>query len=487
MTAQRAPTPPAVRPCFGRMGQAAIGVAAALATLITPLPTVYAQDEGGAGPQLSLIRDTEIEAILHQDADPVFIAAGIDPKAVHIYIVGDNDLNAFVAGGQNLFLNTGLIERTKTPNELIGIMAHETGHMAGGHLVRSDQGEKQALATYLLTMGLGVLAAVGGAPDAAAGLLYSSGYFAALTGAGFTRIQEASADQAAVTYLEKSGQSAKGLVEFFDNFRYEEVFDNARRYKFFQDHPLTSERIEALQTRAEEQAHYNVVDTPEALARHAIMVAKLKAFMNLPQQTFLDYPESDTSFPAQYARAIAYYRDLQTDKALKLTDQLIVEHPDDPYLYELKGQTLFEIGRAAEAEPAHAKSVELNPNAPLLHMNLGQTLLGEENPAKLDEAIAQIRRSLDMEPDNPFGWLLLSQAYDQKNQPGMARLAAAEENFNLGQAAAARAFGMRARSLLPKDSPEWRRATDIVLVSNPTPADLCALAREGSMPEPLSR
>lgn len=465
----------------------AIGLAAVAATLLAPIGCAFAQDGGGGDAPLSLIRDTEIEAILHEDADPIFTAAGIDPKSVHIYIVGDNDLNAFVAGGQNLFLNTGLIERTTTPNELIGVMAHETGHMAGGHLVRSDQGEKQALATYLLTMGLGVLAAVGGAPDAAAGLLYSSGYFAALTGAGFTRIQEASADQAAVTYLERSGQSAKGLVQFFDNFRYEEVFDNARRYKFFQDHPLTSERIEALQTRAQEQPHYNVVDSPQALAKHAIMVAKLKAFMNLPQQTFLDYPETDASFPAQYARAIAYYRDLQTEKALKLTDALIAQRPDDPFLYELKGQTLFEIGRAAEAEPAHRKSVELDPDAPLLRMNLGQTLLGEEDPAKLDDAIAEIRRSLDVEPDNPFGWRLLSEAYDQKNQPGMARLAAAEENFNLGQDAAARNFGMRARALLPKDSPEWRRATDIVLVSNPTPEDLRMLAQEGGAPEQLSR
>src|SRR5581483_9872417 len=154
------------------------------------------------------------------------------------------------------------------------------------------------------------------------------------------------------------------LVDFFDNFRYEEVFSDARRYKFFQDHPITSDRIEALRVRSAQQAHYGVVDTPEALAQHQVMVAKLKAFMNLPAQTLFDYPESDTSFPARYARAIAYYRDLQTDKALKLIDALIAEQPDNPYLYELKGQALFESGRAAEAEPAHLRSVQLKPDAP---------------------------------------------------------------------------------------------------------------------------
>ena len=457
-----------------RLGAAA-SVAALVGALAAPVAPAFAQD----GP-LSLIRDTEIEAILHQDADPVFVAAGLDPKVVQLHIVGDKDLNAFVAGGQNMFINTGLIVRARNPNELIGVMAHETGHMAGGHLANSDIAGKQALATFLLTMGLAVAAAAGGAPDAAGALMYSSDYFATLTILGYTREQEARADQAAITYLEKAGESPKGLVDFFDNFRYEEVFSGAKRYPFFQSHPISSERIEALRVRAQQQPHYNVVDSPEALAQHAIMVAKLKAFTNLPQQTFIDYPESDTSYPARYARAIAYYRDLQTDKAVKLTDALLAEQPNNPYLWELKGQTLFESGRAKLAEPAHRRSVELKPEAPLLHMNLGQTLLAEDDPKKLDEAIGEIRKSLFVEDDNPYGWLLLSQAYDRKGEPGMARLAAAEEEFSLGQAAEARGFAMRARMQLPKNSPEWRRATDIVLVSKPSKADLQQLAREGS-------
>ena len=455
---------------------AVVGGAAMVATLLAPVSQAAAQD----GP-ISLIRDTEVEAILHKDADPIFRAAGIDPKAVTIYIVGDQDLNAFVSGGQNLFVFTGLIAKTKTPNQLTGVIAHETGHMAGGHLVRGAEGEKQALATYLLTMGLGVLAAAAGSPDAAAGLLYSSGYFAALTGAGFTRVQEASADQAAITYLEKAGMSGKGIVDFFDNFRYEEVFENARRYKFFQDHPITSERIAALQVRAAQQPHYGVVDTPEAQAEHEVMVAKLKAFENLPAQTLFDYPETDTSFPARYARAIAYYRDLQTDRALKLTDALIADQPNNPYLWELKGQTLFESGRPAEAEPAHRRSVELMPEAPLLRMNLAQTLLAEENPQKLDDAIAELHHAANVESDNAAVWMLMAQAYDRKGLPGMARLASAEQEFALGQLADAKIFAMRARHQLPKNSPEWRRATDIVLVSKPSKEDLQALAQEGSV------
>ena len=459
-----------------------VGVVALAAGALAPISTAYAQDA-----PLTLVRDTEIEAILHEDADPILRAAGLDPKVVAIHLVGDKELQAFVAGGQHLFVYSGLIVRTKNPNELRGVLAHEIGHMAGGHLVRQADGERQALATYLLTMGLGLIAAVAGSPDTAAGLLYSSGYFAALTAAGFTRTQEASADQAAVTYLERAGISSRGLVDFFDNFRYEEVFSEAKRYRFFIDHPLTSDRIEGLRVRASQQPHFDLVDTPQAMAKHKIMVAKLMAFMNLPQQTYNDFPESDVSFPARYARAIAYYRDLQTEKALRLTEVLIAEQPDNPYLWELKGQTLFEIGRPREAEPAHRHAVELNPDAPLLRMNLGQSLLTEDNPQKLDEAITQIHRSLNAEPENPYGWLLLSQAYDRQGQAGMARLAAAEQNFALGQANEAKVFAMRARSLLAKNSPEWRRATDIVLVSNPNSNDLKALAKEGSVDAPVKK
>ena len=453
---------------------AAASAAALSGALLAPIDTAFAQD----GP-VSLIRDTEVEATLHADSDPIFTAAGLDAKGVKIYIVQDNDLNAFSAGGQNVFINTGLIVKTHDPNELEGVVAHETGHIAGGHLVRTD-GEKQALATYLLTIGLGVLAAAAGAPDVAGGLLYSSGYFAAITAAGYSRTQESSADQAAVTYLERSGQSAKGLVDFFDYYRYEEVFSDAKRFRYFIDHPLSEDRIEALSQRAAKQPHYGVVDSPEALERHAVMVAKLKAFINLPAQTQYDYPETDQSYPARYARAIADYRDLQTDRALKETEALIAEQPANPYLYELKGQILFESGRAKEAEPAHRRSVELNPDAPLLRMNLGQALLAEDDPAKVDEALAQLHNASTMEPDNAFVWLLLSQAYDRKGQAGMARLAAAEQNFSLGQGGDAKMFAMRARQQLAKDSPEWRRATDIVLVSNPTKEDLRALAQEGS-------
>ncbi|CAN5131760.1 M48 family metallopeptidase [soil metagenome] len=447
---------------ISRHGRRALALLAA-ASLLVPPSAGRAQPNVNA---MSLIRDTEIEEILRVDATPIFRAAGLTPENVQIHLIGDKQINAGVAGGQQLFLNTGLIVKTKNPNELMGVIAHEAGHMAGGHLARSDAGIKGATATYLATMGLGILAALSGAGDAAAGLMYSSSYFATLQMLGYTRTQEASADQAAAKYLESAGSSGRGLVDFFEEFRYEEVFSDARKEPYFRNHPLSSERIAALASVVVTKSNYKKVDSPEAQASHDIMVAKLKAFINYPQQTFVDYPDTDKSFPARYARAIATYRDLHTDEAVRLVDALIAERPNDPYLYELKGQIFYESGRIKESEAPHRRAVELKPNAPLLRVLLGQTLVALDDKTRLPEAIDHLTRALTIDVDDPMSWRLMSQAYDRMDQPGMARLAAAEQNYSLGQILPARDFARRAQEYLPKDSPQWRRANDIVVVAD---------------------
>jgi predicted Zn-dependent protease len=427
---------------------------------------------------LSLIRDTEIEEILKEDAAPIFTAAGFDAKSVQIILVGSKDLNAF-AGPGVMAVFTGLILESKNPNELQGVMAHEIGHLAGAHSARRGEMQKAGMVPMILTMGLGVLAAMAGAGDAAGGLIVSAPYFGALGAAGYSREQEARADQAGATYMEKAGLSGRGLAEFFDNFRYQEVFSEAKRYKYFIDHPLSSDRIDALQHRVEALPHYGVVDSPEALAKHEIMKAKLEGFIN-PQVAIVKYSETDKSYPARYARAIAYYQMKEPDRALKLVDALISEQPTNPYLWELKGQILFEFGRAKEAEPAQRKSVELKPDAPLLRVNLGQTLIALDEKTKIQEGIGELRKALLQDKENAVAWRLLAEAYDRSGDDGLARLATAEYNYNVGDMTQARVFAMRAREMLPKNTPEWRRATDIVLVSKPSREDLKDLSRDGS-------
>ena len=457
---------------FRLVSRGALAAVAVAAGLVAAPQPAAAQGE-------TLIRDTEIEAILRKDAAPLFEAAGIDSNNVEIALIGSKELNA-IAAPRVMGINTGLIMESKNPNELQGVIAHEVGHLAAGHSVRSGEMNAAGMKPFLLTMGLGLLAAVAGAPDAAAGLASSAQYFGTLGAIGYSREQESRADQAGAVLLDKAGISGRGLADFFDNFRYQEVFDEARRYQYFRDHPISSDRIESLRNKVSKQPAYNKVDSPEAMAEHAIMKAKLEGFMS-PETAIVKYSEKATDYPSRYARAIAYYQLKEPDKALKLIDALLVDQPNNPYLYELKGQILFEFGRTAEAEAPQRRSVELKPDAPLLRVNLGQTLIALDDKAKVKEGIDELRRSLTQEEDNAVTWRLLAEAYDHLGQDGLARLATAEYNFNIGDMRQARVFAMRAREMLGKNTPEWRRATDIVLVAQPTREDLRQLGREGSI------
>ncbi|MDE2356596.1 MAG: M48 family metallopeptidase [Alphaproteobacteria bacterium] len=444
---------------------------AAAGLVLSPVSAALAQDDD----QISIIRDTEIERTLHEEMDPIFVAAGLDPKAVRINLVSSREVQAFAAGGQQIFVYSGLILQATTPNELIGVLAHETGHIAGAHLARAGDMEHAAIGTMLVSVGLGILTALAGAPSAGASLIFSSGFFGELNALGYSREQESRADQAAATYLERAGVSGRGLVAFMNYFRYQEVFDDSKKYPYFRSHPLSDDRIEALAVRVKQQPHYDQIDSPHAIAAFEVMKAKLEGFIDGAGQVAEDYPDSDQSFPARYARAISLYRQIEPDAALKAVDGLLAEQPNNPYLWELEGQIDFDSGRTRAAEIAHGRSVEIDPDAPLLRINHAQALVALGDPASLDAAILDLRRSLAAEPDSPLAWRLLSEAYDGKNDPGMARLAAAEQNFYLGQLLEARTFAFNARKLFEKGTPQWRRATDIILASKPTPEQLKAL------------
>jgi predicted Zn-dependent protease len=455
-----------------------IGVAAAAFLTLAGLcvaPAARAQDDG-----INIVTDTEIQDILKQETLPVLKTCGAQVNEVHFHLVSDKTLNAFTAGGQDIFLNTGLIQETANPNELLGVVAHECGHIAGGHAARQGEMINAGIKPMLITMGLGILAAAAGAPDAGAALMMSSSYFGTLSILKYSREQESRADQAAATSLEAAGISGKGLVDFLDRFRYQEVFDDARRFKYFQSHPVSADRIEALRRRVEAMPHYQNTDSPpEILALHELMKAKLDAFMNAPWQTLEKYKASDTSFRARYARAIAFYQGKEMDRAIKALDALLVDYPNNPFIWEVKGQVYFDSGRPAEAAAAHRRSVELNPNAPLLQVNLAQSLVAMEadTPGAADEAIVHLKKALALDHDQPMAWRLMAEAYDSKHMPGQARLAEAEYDYSVGDLSRARAFAMRAREYLQQNTPEWLRATDIVLESKPSQNDLRSLAQ----------
>lgn len=414
-----------------------------------------------------LIRDAEIEQILRDYADPLFEAAGLKPDDVNIYIVQDDSLNAFVAAGQNMFLHTGLIMEARTPEELKGVIAHETGHIAGGHNVTREAAMGSAGGTQLVTMGLGVLALFAGAPDAALALFGSAPQFGLMTMFKFTRVEESAADQYGISFLEKTGQSAEGLGSFMEHFRYQELMSERRRDPYFRSHPISSDRIGALTKRARDVSAKARPQTPEEILQLKMMQAKLVGFIGPANRVLSRYPASDTSLPARYARAIAAYRAVDIKAALSQTDGLIAEQPENPYFEELKGQILFESGRSAESVVHHRRSVELAPQHALLKVNLARSLVGTKEEDAIKEAEGLLMDAIRLEPDNAFAWNQLAVVYAKQDRIGDADLATAEEAYLVGDMARAFNFARRARDKLDMSTPNGQRADDIMALADP--------------------
>ena len=436
-----------------RVGAALIAAAVALA----PAGEASAQARS-----LSLIRDAETEHIIRVLATPVWQAAGLDPGAVAIHIVNDSMLNAFVAGGQHIFINTGLLERVATPRQLIGVIAHETGHIAGGHLARGEEAIRDAMSTALLSLLLGAAAMVAGGGGAGQAVVAGGQQLAERSFLQFSRTQESQADQAAVGYLDQVGISSRGLVEFLKVLGDQEALLISRQDPYVRTHPISRERIDALSARVNASPYADKPTSPEQTAMLRRVQGKLVGFLQPLGTTLQRYPESDTSAAARYARAIAWYRVPQLDRALPLMDSLISEAPKDPYYLEMKAQMLFENGRAREAIPLLEHAVTLAPQQPLLRYALGQAQISTEDDTLVKPAISNLEVAVRDDPSNASVWYQLAIAYGRDGNLGMAHLASAERAIRLGRFADARQQAERARQKLPPGSAAGLRAEDIL-------------------------
>lgn len=412
--------------------------------------------------RLSFIRDAETENTIRAYVTPLLLAARLEPSAVRIFIVNSKSLNAFVAAGQNLFINTGLIMRAKDASEVIGVLAHETGHIAGGHLIRSTQALKNASASTILGYILGGAAVIAGRPDVGAAVISGSQNAAIRTYLKFSRTQESAADRAAVRYLDQTRQSSGGMLAFMKTLGEQELLSVSRQDAYVRTHPLTRDRIGFLEHHVS-QSRYTNVPTPEKFKKaHARMVAKLRAFTQRKRRTFRNYPESDTSLPARYARAIAYFRSAGTEKALGIMGALIAEKPSDPYFHELKGQILFENGRIGEAIPAYQKAVELLPGSALIMTDLAKAQIEINDPEMRNRAIRHLNAAIELEPKRPFTWRLLATAEGKNGNMVESWRALAEEALLVGRLDRAIGLAKRSQSQTEVGTPVWLRAEDII-------------------------
>jgi predicted Zn-dependent protease len=421
------------------------------------------------GSSLPLIRDAEIEGLIRLYSRPIFRAAGVNPGAVRVYIVRNDKINAFVAEGQRLFLHTGLLMRSKTPNQLIGVIAHETGHLAGGHLARMGRELQNASIESIIGMLVGVAAMVGGgvagsqsAAQAGQGIMLGTQGLAQRNFLAYTRDMESSADQAALKYLGATQQSSKGMLDMFQILANESLASTVNADPYLFSHPMPLERIRNLEREARQSAHFNAEDKPALMLRHQLMQAKLLGFMASAQQVFQRYPSSNTSLPARYARAIATFRKGDVANAIPIIDSLIRDIPQNPYFWELKGQALLEGGQAQAALAPLKEANRLLPKSGLIQIMYAQALIATDNPANSGAALNLLTQARRTEPEAPGVYSFLAVVYGRQGKIGQAELATAEAAMRSGDTDLAREKAKSAASQLPKGTPEWLRANDIL-------------------------
>ena len=451
---------------FERALRASVGrrsIAVAMSLAISCCLTV----EPAVAQGIDLIRDTEIERTLKSYEDPIATAAGLDPAAIHIYIVNDTSINAFVAEGQNIFINTGLFLQLKTPNQIIGVMAHETGHIAGGHLIRDTSAMSKASVPMLIGMAVGVAAMIAGQGQAGMGAIALGQQAAMSQFFAFSRVQEATADQMGQRFLRATHQSGEGMVEVFDKMANEAAMAGAYKNPFISTHPADRERIDLLQRLADASPYRDVKDSPESVREYHMIQAKLVGFLSKPEDVLVRYPVTDKSEEARYARAIAYFQKPELKLALDEINSLIKDEPKNPYFYEVEGQIYVSMAQPEKGVLAYQKAVNAMPDAALLRTLLASAQLATEKAQLAKPALDNLKIGLQQENDDTFAWYETAQAYSMLNNQPMADLSTAEMYYNGGAMAKAIMFAKRAAHGLPEGSIDWERANDILSAAGP--------------------
>ena len=448
-----------------------VGLAMAFTALAAPgLATSPKKD---SGPAIPLIRDAEIEGLLRLYSKPIFKAAGLNPSAVHVYIINNDKINAFVADGQRLFIHTGLLMRAKTPNQVIGVLAHETGHIAGGHLARmGNELDKASIKSIIGTL-IGMAAVVGGsmagqpgAAKAGQGIVMGSQGLAQRGFLAYQRDMEASADNAALKFLKATEQTPKGMLTLFQLLANESLAATADSDPYLFSHPMPMERIRNLELAAKASIFFDKPDTPQLMLRHQLMQAKLAGFLQSPQMVFQRYPVSDDSLASRYARSIAMFRKGDNKNAIPIMDSLIADLPTDPYFWELKGQALLEGGQAAQALAPLKQANSLLPNSGLLQILYAQALLATDSNPNATLALSLLVQAKRTESDSIEIYKYSAIAYAKLGDVPRAELSTAEAALAQGDTTLAVEKAKFAAGQFKHGSPEWLKANDILNFAN---------------------
>ncbi len=409
------------------------------------------------------IIDSEIKSYIRDLTKPILAAAGLHEDAIKTYIIHDDSISAFVTKGGKLFLHTGLLRRTNSPSQLLGVLAHEIGHIAAGHLIHRSRTVQNTSNVAILGMVLGTItAATTGRGDAGNAIIHGTQKAGLASLYRHSRSQEAAADQAALRYLASANISPKGLLEFLQTLEVQELLSLERRSPYVRTHPHTIDRIELVKNQL--ALSTNVRDTLPRKQRikHSRMIAKLRGFILAPKETFRLYPTSNKSIAARYARAIGLYKEANIAKSLAVLENLIDEQPRDAYFWELKGQLLLETNQKQKAREAYQAALVFSENDSLIRMQLARTELAINTPEANYSAHQHLKLTVRSMPNSAFSWHQLAIAQGRLGHKALAKLSLAEEALLKNNANLARKNATMAKNNMKKGSSAYQRALDII-------------------------
>jgi predicted Zn-dependent protease len=414
----------------------------------------------------SILRDAETEELLKDLLAPLVEASELEPGNVEVVLINDSAINAFVAGGQAIYVHSGLINAADTAGEVQGVLAHELGHITAGHVIRFEERTRAATGITILSLLLGVGAALAGSADAAMGAIMAGQQAAMGKFLAYNRDQEAATDLAGARYLSGAGISGRGMISFFEKLRNYEIrrgYSQSDEATYARTHPLSGDRVQTLRDLLAQDPAWDKPDDPALQERFLRVKAKLYGYLAEPRRVLTYFPPSDTSIPARYARAYAYHKEARVDMALAETEALLAAEPDNPYFLELKGQVLLESGRPLEALEPLRRATELTRNHPLIAGMFGHALIATENLANYPEAERVLRAAVARDRYNPFAWYQLGVVYAASGDIPRARLASAEQLVMNRRFPEALQNARAAEAGLPYGSPDWIRAQDVAL------------------------
>jgi predicted Zn-dependent protease len=316
-----------------------------------------------------VVEDPQITEYINEIGHRIAMQTNDGDHSFSFFVVDDSRVNAFALPGGYIGVHTGLIEASRSEDELAGVLAHEVAHVTQRHIARAvHANSRQSMMSTALLLGALILGAAAGDGDVmAAGAAVSQGT-AAQQQINFTRSNEYEADRIGIRALSEAGFDPNGMASFFEVLsRQDTSSPELRMPDFLRTHPVTTARISEAKSRAGDYAFIDREDSPSyGIARARIVVNR----HDTPEHAvayFERLPYDEQSEIEHYGRAVAYQRNGQHLEANEIFESLVADDKKVIAYHIGLAQTQLALENYAGSQATFDRAIQLFPrNVPLV-------------------------------------------------------------------------------------------------------------------------